>query len=303
MAVVCKANPFFVGGGVLLDFRPAPIGAEDTGTYTILRAPTTDGTTPGPWTTIAQNADFNIIWIDVGDGIDQNGNTITGPLPYGSYIYQITYTIDGVPGTLTLPAVALAKAVKFIPDSMNAILIRVLEGAMKVVTMPEGMQNPSVMNGMPVAGLPPMPMVSVNEEIIQQTVVPIGQQVFDVHDNNLAVASTFAKRMWRISVQSKNVEERDFIRDYIIGLFPIIAKDLFVPLGRNNTHRFQAVSGSTSKADEVPGFYYADILYDFDGTFNTTLQSSYGIIEHITTTAFYAPNFTTYDTGESPAED
>lgn len=282
-ALYLKASAFFTGGIVMLDFRD-PFGMSPTGTVSIIRN-CVSGVNIGTSDTVALNADINPLWIDVGDGL-RGAQTISGPLPLGEYTYDVTAVIDGQ--TVTLPTTAallLSQAITLIPDSMQAVFVRVLQGAVQSLTMPAGMHTPLVFNSMPVSSLPPFPFIAVNEEMIQQTHVPIGQQVPQVSISNEFTVSAYAKRMWRLSVFSDSVDERDFVRDYLCGALHVIAHDLFEPLGRNISHRFQAVSYSTAKDGEVPGFFGADILWESEGTYNTSLKSTFGLIEHIVVVA------------------
>lgn len=276
--ITMKANAFFVGGAVMLDFRGSS-GVAPTGTMTITRT-CTAGINVGTTDIVAENATIDPLWLDLGDGI-RGEQTITGPLAPGEYTYNVTAVIDGQTVGFTTSALLMAQTIHIIPDGMTGEFIRILSGALRTLSMPAGMHTPSVQNAMPVGGLPPLPFVSVNEEMIQQTHVPIGQQVMDVKGDGSFTISAYAKRMWRISVFSTSAEERDFLRDYLIAVLHVIAKDLFEPLGRNISHRFQAVSYSTAKDGEVPGFFGTDILWDTEGTYNTSLTSSFGFIEHI----------------------
>lgn len=273
-----KASAFFVGGAVMLDFR-GPHGGVPTGTMSITRT-CTAGVNVGTTDTVASGAAIDPLWLDMGDGI-RGSQTVTGPLAPGQYTYDVVAVIDGVTVEATTSALLIAQSITIIPDGMHDVFIRILTGAVRTLTMPAGMNTPEVYNAMPVGGLPPMPFIAVNEELIQQSHVPIGQDVFDASNNNTITIAAYAKRMWRISLFSNSAQERDFIRDYLIAALHVIAKDLFEPLGRNISHRFQAVNYSTAKDGEVPGFFGTDILYDTEGTYNTSLTTSFGSISHI----------------------
>lgn len=281
MPITMTVSPFFVGGACMLDFRSPPVsGLAPAGTYTITRTPIIDNVLGIP-VTIAYDAPIDPLWLDLGDGMDSQGNTITGPIPPGTYQYDVTATIGGIVSTAT-SIISLAQSISIIPDGMNDVLIRCVKGAVLSVNLPLGFTAPEVINAMPIADFPPLPFVAINEELIQQTDVPIGQNVEVPDQSNNWTITTYGKRMWRISVIARNSQERDFWRDYLIAVFNTLAKDLFAPLGRNIRHRFQAATYNIAKDEDVPGFYGSDVLFEFEGNMNTTLTTNYGTIQTIT---------------------
>jgi hypothetical protein len=276
MSLNLTVNPFMIGGSCFLDFRDPSTGVAPSGTYTITRTPT--GGIP---VTVVADDPINPLFLDLGDGLDANGNTITGPIPPGAYTYNVSAVIDGAPYAAT-ETVTVGQLLSIIPDGMNDTVIRVLQGAFQSLKMPAGMQKPEVQSTMPIVGFPPLPFVMVNEELLQQTDVPIGQDVLDPDNDGMVTVAGYGRRVWRMNIMARNSPERDFIRDFLIGVFQTLAIDLFAPLGRNIRHRWQAESQTVAQADDTPGFYLADIMFVFEGNMNTGIAVNYGTIETIT---------------------
>lgn len=212
------------------------------------------------------------------------GDLLPGPLvPSSQYLYQL---VDDN-GTLTTNP--LAPALSFSPqiEPLTALLIRMLQGAVNTLAVPNNVSKVTVLQDMPLTGLPPLPAINVNLDVIQQDEIPIGQQVptyNDLGDGTIVATITgYSRRMFKITILADNAIERDFYRDMLPGFLEIFATYVLAPTGLNNSHRYQIASGQVAK-DSIgkgPGFYYADVMLEFSGNLNITVSTNYGFIEHI----------------------
>jgi hypothetical protein len=141
---------------------------------------------------------------------------------------------------------------------------------------------------MPLVGLPPMPFVTINQNLIQQMEVPIGESVQNVGKSGAQIITELASRTYLISVFSTSATERDYYREAIIGIFKSLYASILQPSGLDVRHKWQAASGQV--ADDIkgtgPGFYYSDVTLSFDGTVNIKVAPIFGVIEHIDLTVF-----------------
>jgi hypothetical protein len=222
-------------------------------------------------------------YIDIGDGLPS-------PLSSGSaYVYRYTdATGSGLSSYITPSSVLVQQQ-----EPLTQILIRLLQGAFANLTPPAGVRPVQVMQQMPLGGNIPMPFMVINLDLIQQSAVPIGQSVAPLSalvtgggTGSGYTLTGFAKRTFRISVLSDNGIERDFYRDNLIGVLEAIYAPILQPLGLDVSHKWMASSGQIAKdiQGKAPGFYFADVLLDFEGTLNVVVTPVYGTIAQITTT-------------------
>lgn len=212
------------------------------------------------------------------------GDLLPAPLnPSQLYVYQL---ID-VNGSVQTPPILPAVELTIQPDPLTQILIRLLQAGINSLAPSSfnisGGKIPQVLYDMPLAGFPPMPFVTVNLDLLQQEQIPIGQSVQKTNSAGNWVITGFAKFAYRISVLANSSPERDFYRDAVVAIFRSILASVFQPLGRDITHRYQIANGQVVKEKqlEMPGFYYADVMLEFSGTFNTLITINYGIINTI----------------------
>ncbi len=212
------------------------------------------------------------------------GDLLPGPLsPNNFYAYRVTDTVG------TVDSVPLQPILEFNPqiEPLTALLIRMLQGAINVLAVPYGVSKVQVLQAMPIEGLPPLPMIVVNLDVIQQEQIPIGQQVpiyQDLGNGTItATIASYAKRIFKISILTDNAVERDFYRDMLPGFLEVFAVSVLAPTGLNNEHRYQLASGQVAKDQigKAPGFYFADVMLEFSGQLNITVNAQYGLIEHI----------------------
>lgn len=216
-------------------------------------------------------------YLDTGDGLP-------GPLDPSLY-YQYQYTDDS--GTTTTEFIQPAISLAVQQEPITAILIRLLQAGLSALTLPNGIKPAQVTNAMPLGGSIPMPLVVINLDLAQQGAVPIGQSNPPPEWNtSTTIITGFTKRIYRVSVIAQDASTRDFYRDNLIGIFQALYKTVLQPLGIDVTHRWQAASGqiANDKIAMSPGFYYADIMMEFEGTLDVIIspQNGYGLIARIT---------------------
>lgn len=223
-------------------------------------------------------------WIDAGDGT-------TLPLnPTLSY----TWTFTTAHGSVTTAAVQPVCKITVLPDQIEDIIIKMLKAGIESLRVPQGFANkPTVLQAMPLAGQPPLPLITINESLIQQEHIGIGDSVNPDTQNNSYDVSAIASRRFSVTVMATTVAERKFYRDSIIAIFRTMAGPALNRLGSNITHRFQAANSQVTSRDQSPGFYYSDIMLDLSGSFNVQVTTDYGVVETITANPQWVPDTST----------
>ena len=217
-------------------------------------------------------------WVDVGDGPSTSSEPLS---PTTTYVWQATD--DN--GTTQVGPATPGNAIMTVPDGFTQLLIRLLQAGTANATRPPGVTAApaQVTTKMPLGGWGATPFIVVNLELIQQSDTALGQDVLNPLLDNTWTLPAWAKRVWRVTVFSQNADERDFYRDTLLILFRALKATLFSQVGMNIRHSFQATSGTT--ADEWigqgPGFYWSDVLFELEGTFDVTILTGFGLIEHI----------------------
>lgn len=257
------------GGAIMVSFENEAGASSLTGSVVFSRS--ADG--GSTFTTLYSGpADDLLLWPDVGDGLPAPLNPSVG------YVYRVTDDS----GTVTSDPVYPASQITVEPDGMTTIMIRLLQAGVNNLSLPSGVARALVSNQMPITGFPQLPFVVVNLDLIRQTDVPIGQNAATSTTNTQEIA-VYVKRMWRVSVLTKSAEERDFYRDSLIAIWQTTLGSVFAPMGRNIRHKFEVASGQLTDAflGLQPGFSFAEILFEVDGQFNTTLTTAYNTIQNI----------------------
>ncbi len=278
LTMIVTAVP--TGGAVMLEFPGYfPVPSQAT-SLTISRSIAGSGI----WTVIYQGPPVGV-FIDVGDGTPR-------PLdPTISYIWQ---AVDYSGTTVSAPVTPAASFIG-VPDQLSQILIRLLQGAINSMRLPPGIQPTQITTRMPQNGWQAMPFIVVNLDLIQQTEVQIGEDVLNpTPDNNWTLFAN-AKRIWRVTIMSQDVEERDFYRDTLLAVFRVLKATAFGPLGINVTHAFQAASYASAAEYEgvAPGFYAADLMLELDGIFPAAVLTHYPVITEIVPDGNYATDLFT----------
>lgn len=272
--------PIKTGGGILLNFADnADQITTAIGTLKIERklASADDSTYVQLFSGLANDCLF---FLDVNAGVATLG------LPPGSYVYRMT---DNVSTEVSDP-VACASAILIVPNSGMSKFTRLIAAGVQNLLLPPSITNrPQVTTAMPLVGLPPLPIVVVNEDLYQQSEVPIGQQVEKPTSDNKDVTPTYMRAMWRMGLMTSNPAERNFWKDALVGISTSLLSSVFQYIGDNNTHDIQSASYQIQQdqANLTPGFYGADIMVTVEGQANLITQTFYGIIERIDYTEFF----------------
>ena len=219
------------------------------------------------------------LYIDAGD-------LLPAPLVSGAtYVYKL---VDAN-GTTQTSGINPYAQLNIEQEPLLALMIRLLQAAFNNLVPPAGVTPCQVLQCMPLAGIPPMPFVTVNLDLFQQGEIPIGQNVQNYDNQNSTWTITgFAKRIFRISVLATNTADRDYYRDATVAMLESIINSVFLPLGLDIRHSYQAASGQVAKSTEQmnPGFYYCDVMLTVEGTFNISIVTTYGQISVITFDAY-----------------
>ncbi len=249
------------GGAIRLD-----LNSTDTN-YVLTRSNVSTNTT----SVLYSGVNDSCLYLDIGDGYTTNVNY----LPSGVYNYTITDSY----GSTTTPNIIPTVYLTVFPEELDKIFIKLMKAALDALIIPNGFSKAQVYHAMPLGGYPPLPAVVIQQELLKQSEIPIGQQVYkDEDDMNML---SIATRRYSAAILSRNSEERDFYRVAIIGCFEAICLDVFSYLGNNIRHSF-AVDSSMESTDEPnasPGFYYADCLLSFDGNFFVGINKQYPVIQ------------------------
>lgn len=272
-----KAVP--TGGAAFLNLPGYLIPPSSVTAMTLARA-VSGASGIGAWTQIYSGAPVPV-YVDPGD-------FTPGPLASGAaYVWQLTDAL----GTIQLGPITPVGAIISKPDYLTNLFIRLLQGAVDNLQRPAGVNHVQVTTKMPQNGWQALPFIVVNLDLIQQTEVQIGEDVENVIDNKWTIIAN-AKRIWRVSVFSRDAQERDYYRDSLLMVFRVLKATVFSPLGLNVSHSFQAASGTDAKEWEghSPGFFYADLMMEIDGLFNTTILDNYDLIEEIDVNLVVVPD-------------
>lgn len=266
------------GGAIMLQLSTV------SGAYLLERA-VSGSTGLGPWTILSSGAPGpgfeQRVFIDVGDGLP-------GPLdPESLYVYQLT---DSEGSAQTYPFQPAAEfAIN--PSPIAKILQRLVQAGLNSLIKPSAVPVAQVLYAMPLAGLPRLPLITFNEDLTQQAEIPVGQHVANNDPfTGIWTITGFQRRSFRISVLATEATTRDFYRTAVISILTAMVPTTLAQIGLNVRHSYQSTSGQVSDEPKqaLPGFYFADILYDFTGTFNVEITPTLGLIETIDFTGYLA---------------
>ena len=212
------------------------------------------------------------VYLDIGDGTK-------GPLD-PTCNYQYTFTTSA--GTAIAGPILPSASIQIEPDHLTSILLRALASGLRSLVIPaEFNDRPRVFHAMPMGSQPTLPMVSLNDTLLQQGDIPIGQNNPNNIDTNTLVIGGQATRHFTIAVLTSTVEERLFYRDAVLAIFNAILGPIAQAIGENSSHRFQVNSSQVAQDGMNPGFYFAEILLELTGTFSVGVSTTYGLIEEI----------------------
>ncbi len=208
------------------------------------------------------------LWVDYGD-------LQAFPLdPEYTYIYELTDSF----GSFQTPAIPVSVQLTVEQDQLTAILLRMLQSGIASLELPSNFSRATVTHAMPVNGNPPIPIISLNLDLIQQDSVPIGQEVDSFNSSGNWTITTQVMRQYNITIMTTTPIEREFYRDSVIGIFTAALSEPLKYLGQNVSHDFQAYSsqvvGDQSGLQGI-GFYFCEISLEITGLFNINLTSTY----------------------------
>lgn len=226
---------------------------------------------PGAWT----------IYVDSGDGLP-------GPLPntQGAYNYFIQDSATGVFVTGLAPIASISVE----PDWLDETILGALRSGITNLSIPTRIlgtppQTPALYYDMPRVGFPSLPFVFFTPMSMQQVETQIGQdlpEALSTPGRQLETISVQVSRTYRQTVFARTATEREFYRDSVLGIWQVILATILQPLGKDLHHTFMVHSTQDAEGpDKSPGFYEADILYSFQGTFNAGIVPVYGTIEAV----------------------
>jgi hypothetical protein len=132
---------------------------------------------------------------------------------------------------------------------------------------------PQVVVSMPLVGQPPLPLVTVNEDLLQQQDVPIGHGINTAQIENIYQVDEIVERRYRVTVMTSSTDERDFWKWTVLALFKTMLVPVLLEMGQDVNSSFQAASSQVM--DPAPGFYFCDIMLTFSGIFPARVTTSY----------------------------
>jgi hypothetical protein len=279
MALNLDVFPIPSGGAIGIKITTAVSGA-----VTLSRA-TSGASGLSAWSQLYSGAPFSdtgeqCFYLDIGD-------QTPGPLQGGvMYVYQLT----DISGSKQSNPVIPASNITVEETQYTQMLIRLLQGAINAASLPAGYKRPRVLNAMPLAGSPPLPLIVLNPELVAQQEIPIGADNEIVGDLiqpgrvNIWTQTEQDHHMFRITVFALSPEERDYYRMFIIAILRISVAYAFSQFGADTSRDFEAVSYQEvdQASSMTPGFYASDILFSFTATGNVKVVTNYDIIETIT---------------------
>ena len=264
----CCALSFLNGGGGTWTISRAQVISSIIQTY----VPLYSGSTLQP------DAALPASFLDLGDGFGQP------IIPGATYIYKlVTNAGTSLSSQVTLPLgfnirseVSLAYANAGDPTSATEygylfLVKRLLSASYQNITMPNGWVSPTIMISMPLSGQPTLPMISVNPDMEQQTFLPIGANVPGV-DEPVYSIDFIMKRRYRISILCLTPEEREFHKSAVLTILNVSLATVLQPYGQSLSHSFQMASSQWN--EPAPGFYFTEIMLEFEGNYCITVQNN-----------------------------
>ena len=258
----------------LISYEVVPVGGAIALSMACSGATTLTRTVSGGSPVTLYSGNQILYYLDTGDQL---------PAPLDPTL-NYTYTLTDVNGSVSTGYIQPATSLNIDQEPLTQILMRLLQAGVNSLVVPAGLKRAQVLQAMPIAGVPAMPFVTINQDLLQQEEVPIGQSVLQPVDNSWTITG-FCKRMYRVSILSTSGQERDFYRDAIVGIFESIYQSVLQKIGIDVHHEYQVASGQVARDLDgmSPGFYYSECLLTFVGTLNVTITCNYGIISTIKT--------------------
>lgn len=248
--------------------------SDAAGTWTLMRSPTSPDVA-APFILLSGAAPEDGYWLDYGDGTNLPLDQAT------TYTYTLTVGSDPPAVQVVTPAASIDVAY----DDFLRLLVRVLQAGIAALNPPSmptpggfAIRNrPQVIISMPLVGQPPLPCVTVNEDLLQQQFVPIGHGIDNATVVNLYQVDEIVDRRYRVTVMTSSVDERDFWKWVVLALFKTMLVPVLIEMGQDVSSEFQAASSQV--LDPPPGFYFCDIMLQFSGIFPVRVTTSFPIVE------------------------
>lgn len=268
-----RATPIPTGGAISLNIFA-------NGTQMMLAR--ASGSVSGTYVTIYSGVPTPL-YIDTGDGLTQCLSS--------GVIYA--YKMTDANGDTFSGAVQPILSLDILQEPLLTMMQRLIQGGISNIKPPIGVNAfpaSQVVVAMPLTGNPPLPMITINLEVFQQAAIPIGQEVGQYLPNGTWTLTGLAKRVFRITVLAQNAADREFYRDALVAIFQSLLSTVFAPAGLNVSHKFQAFSSQVAHdpSGQAPGFYFADIVLEIEGTSNIAITPTFGIVNAIEFTENYA---------------
>ena len=211
------------------------------------------------------------------------GDYLPGPLiPTDLYVYQLT---DSNGNTYTTDAISVSGSLILNRIDLTELLAKLLWGGLQSLPLPSNYKTPQVYHAMPLTGQPPLPLVTINLDLFQQSdnQIPVGQNVPNYSTNGSWDVAALAKWRYIVAVLTTNAAEREFYRQAIIGLFHGLLYAPLNELGVNVSHSFQSTNGQTTGDGSRmnPGFYWSEIALDLTGTYRLSIDNNPGTVNAI----------------------
>jgi len=271
MSLTLTAEAIPTGRAVFLDMgydTPAPSG------IVLERRSTLNNT----WETI-YSGDAAPWFIDAGENQSV-------PLD-AAYTYSYRLSDSAATSSVTVSGISVNKAVKIIEDPNEDTLIRLMEGAVNSLTPPDGFGKIKFLHALPRTGFPELPIITVNMDLGQQHSTAIGNAATPQLDPSVYV-EVMQFRRYSFYVLAANPSERTYYRQAIVAICYNLA-NTFLKTGGSMEFDVQYTQGQTDgdRQDEIPGFFYAQIMLDITFQYRTTLENASGstlLIKEIDTT-------------------
>lgn len=267
-SVSANLSPF---GGV----TTFTLGGYATGFGAQMTIGRSDSGSGGPFINIYSGG-ITPVFIDVGDGLQT-------ALSSGSTYY---WQFSDASGSVLSGPITPTGNLQFSSDGLTTIFLRCLQsGIDNIGQLPTGIKRALVMLDMPLNSFPALPIISITPQMEEQESLGIGQNIENpiLTENIMWTMPTLSRKTWRISVFAQNSETRDYYKRLCILIFEAMLPYIFTPLGQNVSHKYMIHAGQTSesKKDQIPGFYFADIMCEVTGSFNVNVQLNYPIVNKI----------------------
>lgn len=256
------------GGIIVLNLASAAPAA----TWVLTRYVNNGGALSNPTVLMSAPSEVQNLFIDLGDQTNVPLN------PLNLYAYKFATGL----GQVVTDPITVSGSIILEPDHLTSIMVRTMQAGLQSLVLPSQFaQRPTFSFAMPITTQMRFPMILLNLELLQQREIPIGQgNALDMVHNTYNVPA-IALRRYVARVFTTNVDERDFYRDAVIGIFYSILAPLLQKIGTNTNHSFQAANGQIVGESMQPGAFYSEIAMQFSGLYNVAVSTYFPVIEHI----------------------